>query len=108
MARNLARSSSGCDSSSASASTRALKSCQDSSRLKYRSSGRDWTAVGAAEVTAGGAEGSARNSCAGLLAEPPRVALVGTWLRKVFEAAGGAAFLARVPFLAAAAGVVFF
>jgi hypothetical protein len=63
IARNFARSSSGCDSSSASASTRALKSCHESSRLKYRSSGSVSTAVGAA-VTAGGAEGTARNSSA--------------------------------------------
>ena len=39
MARNFARSSSGWSGSSASASTRALKSSQDSSRLRNRSSG---------------------------------------------------------------------
>jgi hypothetical protein len=40
-----------------------LKSCHDSSRLKYRSSGSVSTAVGAA-VTAGGADGTDRNSSA--------------------------------------------
>src|SRR5437763_52294 len=65
MARNLARSSSGWDSSSASASTLALKSCQDSSRLTYRSSGSD-PPCGAEAVTAGGAEGTARNCWTGL------------------------------------------
>src|SRR5690349_19236695 len=61
MARNLARSSSGWDSSSASARTRALKSNQDSSRLKYRSSGRLSTAA-AALVAAGGADGTLRSA----------------------------------------------
>ena len=43
MARNFSRSSSGCDSSSARASTRALKASHDSSRLLNRSSGRSST-----------------------------------------------------------------
>src|SRR3981081_3494480 len=74
MARNFARSRSCCDSSSASASTRALKSCQESSRLKYRSSGSVSTGRAEVGVTAGGADGTAWKSCAGRLAEPPRVA----------------------------------
>src|SRR3954471_1181942 len=89
MARNFVRSSSGCDSSSASASTRALKSCHDSSRLKYRSSGSVSTAVGAA-VTAGGADGTARNSSA------PRGLPCGELRRRVVAGVAAAAVVLRV------------
>src|SRR3954451_70378 len=96
MARNFARSSRDCDSSSASASTRALKSCHDSSRLKYRSSGSVSTAVGAA-VTAGGADGTARNSSA------PRGLPCAELRRRVVAGVAAAAVVLRVLALPAVA-----